>query len=147
MRYKNGPKLNFFLMPITFIIHHQKFDCNKCQFFLLWALYITVIHVGYSFWVYLTWFSLISGLGEWPWKPFSWIRLRADDGDLNSLTVVNMKIFMQIKFFQSIVLELILIVLTFICDFSAQYLSNSILRAMSNFYSWGLQFLALFNLI
>ena len=37
MRYKNGPKLNFFLMPITFIIHHQKFDCNKCQFFLLWA--------------------------------------------------------------------------------------------------------------
>ena len=40
MRYKNGPKLNFFLMPITFIIHHQKFDCNKWQFFLLWALYV-----------------------------------------------------------------------------------------------------------
>ena len=44
MRYKNGPKLNFFLMPITFIIHHQKFDCNKCQFFLLWALYICLVN-------------------------------------------------------------------------------------------------------
>ena len=37
-------------------------------------------------------YDLNSDLGEWPWKPFSHLRIRGNEGDLNSLTVVNVKI-------------------------------------------------------
>ena len=55
------------------------------------------VHVAYNYWVYITWFRLISDLGEWPWKPFSHFRIRANEGDMNSLTVVNVNISIWIK--------------------------------------------------